>query len=455
MNRITLAVSYLLFWTISIQAQDRTTTIDLNKAEPSLKTFAVPGAGVLFMQKASKDDKISSEGKGSYLEAKLHRINTQGEKIWEVNTGKQDVTTSFGVAFSSKLEYVFYVTGFYKKLSITQINPEGKVKKFEAKDLFGYSYGHVMFGTTKYFCFITRRHKYVDGAGKEVYTLNKWDNETLTPSNPTLELPDINKKEKFGNWFYYGNSEQAIYFISKCRARDKISLRLVALDFEGKLLSDNKIEFALNEYLELTGSTSPRLMNDAIFLETNDDIYGQLSVHLDSPNNALYTWGMGEWEDQKKSKGGYFLNKYNLAGQLEWTIQDNIPEPLIKQGFTKIIQRQALGSVLQVHYDQTTSLHVFAPGAIFTMEFLPDGDVRGVFSQKNLGIPSLGEVAFNFVGREESPAFQYLSKKMQTEAKNSALLDGEFYFFRFLDGELIAEVPKKSEALSLYWFKRN
>lgn len=449
-----IAITFL--WTVLVlHAQDRSTSIALSKTEYSSRTYAVEGAGALIVHKLTKDNNDSEE-KGLFPGVKLYRINTQGEKIWEVYTGRQNVMESFGIAYSSKMEYVFYVSGSYKKMTVTQLDPQGKIKKLELKDLFGFNVGHAMFGTTKHFCLITRKHEYIDKVGKDVFTLHTWENESSASNKYTLALPDLDKKEKFGRWFYYGNTHESIYFISKYSEHNKVSLRLLALGFDGKLQSDKKIELGLNANLELSGSGSAQKMEGSIFMDSSlEDIYSLSSVHIDCANNALYSWSIGDWEDQKKPRAGFYLNKFNLNGQLEWTTQDEIPESIIKNGFTKMLRKQGMATVLKVNYDQTITMHILVLGAIHTMEFFPHGDLRSIFSNTDISTVGLGEAIFHFEGSDESPALQFMQKKVQTEADNKAFMKGTSYFFRFSDGELITEMPKNSASLNLYWFKRN
>jgi hypothetical protein len=460
-----LIFSIGLLYSGILVGQSKSTSITIHKDEVPQSAYAVDGAGVLFLHKASMEEAKQVDARGRYPGAKIYRVNTQGQKVWEVLTGPQayqgllEETSTMGkMIFSSNLEVVYFVSGTQQKLDITQINARGESKKLEVENLFGYNFPHAMFCTKNEFAVVIRRNEPAKKGipAKKIYFLHAWDNENMTKREVTLELPLIEKNGAYSDWSYYGNSDNEMYFVSHYTPGliHDTKVRILKVDFKGKAQADFMLDLTINKNLGMYSVTNPRMLQGAEYFDTNISQSDMASLLIDPKNNAIYTWGVGLWTDQKKRNEGFYLNKYDLNGQLEWTTQEEIPESFVKNGLVKSVYALHSFSVLQVNFDQTLRLHFLVTGSIYTLEFFPHGDLRGSFFNKDVGIPSIGDASFNFIDREESPAFNFLRKKYEAEAKNKDFAKGSFHFFRFSDGELLAEFPKISDRFDLHWFKR-
>ena len=460
-----LIFSIGLLHSIILQGQTNSTSITLQKDETPQSAYAVDGAGVLFLNKASMEEAKQGGLRGNYPGAKIYRLNTQGQKIWEVLTGPQsyqgllEETSIMGkMIFSSGLETVYFVSGTQQKLLLTRINTQGETKKLEIENLFGYNFPHAMFCTKNEFAVIIRRNEPGKKGipAKKIYFLHTWDNENLTKREITLELPLVEKNSAYSDWSYYSNSDDAMYFVSHYTPGlvHDTKVRILKVDFAGKVQADFMLDLAINKALGMYSVTNPRMLHGAGYFDTNINQSDMASLLFDIKNNAIYTWGVGLWTDQKKRSEGFYLNKYDLNGQLEWTTQEEIPESFVKNGLVKSVYALHSFSVLQVNFDQTLRLHFLALGSIYTLEFFPHGDLRGSFFNNDVGTPSISDASFHFVDRDTSPAFNFLRKKYEVEAKNKDFSKGSFHFFRFTDGEILAEFPKISDRFDLHWFKR-
>lgn len=446
---------------IALCAQDRALKIPLTKGELAKVAYAVDGAGILIVNDASSEEAKEKGQKGRYSGVKIHRISSTGEKLWDVVSGQQpyhglllDYALMGKIIYSSKLEYVYYAYGGQDDINFLQIDALGKTKSLKVENLIKYDFAHALFCTAKKLGFIVRRSPL--GKSENTYTLHTWNNDDLVKSEVVLPLPKPTKESKYDNWSYLGNTEESIVFVSRYDSNkdDKVGVKVIKMGFDGQIQANFDLDFNLNKDLLRFFFPYARTTPAAAFFETKMDGNTYVALQFDAKNNAIYAWGLGYWQEGKKFREGFYLNKYDLNGQLEWTTQEEIPEEFSKNGLTNSAFTNYAVTALQINYNQSPVLHIKVIGSIHTLEFYVHGDIKGNFSIQRVGFIDLGDTVFSFVGRDESPGFLFMRKKFIEEEKNKDYTRGSFQFHSFSDGELIAEFPKNQDHFNVYWFKR-
>jgi len=446
---------------MALSAQDRTLKIPLTKGESSETAYGIDGAGMLIVNKASLEEAKQKGQKGSQPGVKIYRVSTQGEKLWDVVSGQQaykglllnnDIMGK--IIHSSNFEYTYYACGDQDHINLLQIDDKGQTKVVKAENLVRFNFPHALFCTKKQLGLIVRRSPM--GKSETIYTLHTWENDNLNKSEIVLPLPQHSKDSNYDTWSYIGNTEESIFFMSRYNSNKdtKETVKILKMGFDAQVQATFDLEFNINKDLSRFYLPYTRRVQGAAFFETELDGNTLTAIQFDAKSNAIYAWGLGIWADGKKRSEGFYLNKYNLSGQLEWTTQEEIPESITKSGLNKNGTFSYSATALQVNYDQSPSLHLLTLGSIHTIEFYVHGDIKGAFSNDPSGYIGLGDAAFNFVDRDESPGFLFMKKRFVEEAKNKDYTKGSFFFQRFSDGELISEFPKNSDHFNVYWFKR-
>lgn len=445
-----------------LTAQERTLKIPFVKGELSEAAYAGDTSGLLIANVASMEEAEQKGQKGRYPGAKIYRINAQGEKLWEVLSGQQSthgLLLGSGVMgkiiHSSNLEYAYYVYGSKDNLSLLQIDDRGQTKSLKAENLVKFNFLHAIFCTKEKLGILVRRGPL--GDSKTTQTLHLWNNRDLNKSEVMLTLPQHSQGEKYEAWSYIGNNEESIFFMSRSHFHDdKVRVKFLAVGFDGQIQKSFDLNFAANKPLRLFYFPHTRRFQRAAFLDTDlDRIDADGAVQLDIRHNAIYTWGIGMWIDEidrKKTREGFYLNKYDLDGRFEWTHQSVLPESLFENGL--VISREYLATALHVDYDSNPRLHIKGANTLHTLVFSAEGQLKETFSNKHVGLLKSSDVAFDFIGREESPAFLLTKKRLVEEAKNSIYDKSSFHFYRFIGGEMLTEFSPKQDRFNVYWFKR-
>lgn len=398
-------------------------------------------------------------------------LNNELDTLWEVNLESKHKNLVIIKQINDPIEpYNFTVVspsknifnnvqikrnGFYNKPHyITTINKKGEKKEFEV-------IGQEEFGKNLISAFCDDEFLYYISSedGREMHkkkkqteklVLNRFDARDLSHKKIIISTPNVlNEHSTF--WSYLGQSNQEKFLLSKNidPKKQKVNLNVIAFNKEGEILRKFDIDF----YLKGNFIRPAFIVNndDLSYQAINFDHYivpataqtsrsrtavtsgGFAGFIFDENSKSFYLYGLMGPKAFKKvgsTYNGYYISKYDIEGNLEWSIQEPVSRDLADDKYFKVHARPA---------DRAISLRISPIGNLNIIISGKDSDYNHIISSQGtyLGVKKNGFI-YNSADQvlESEKYIKGIDSKKERRSyyKHFLIGNGEVLLERQLDG---------------------
>lgn len=349
--------------------QQKTIDIDLERNE-SIESFLDLGSNG-FILKTGKAQTLSKD-----VNWVARHYSPNLDLLWEVNIPKTEVTKNLSspVISSPKGDYVYQIENkggiaVWSKggMYVSQIDQAGKLrgweidpKKLKDLDVSHFSGNGLQFCTESYF-YLMSSPSNISIEKEANYVFYRWDHKGWQAERKEIILPDFKPaadRAYFKTWRFLGQSKGKLYFSgSSTTGQGGKQIRVfivgideVSLQVEKELtvdlsLDNGKFIYPYNNIIvakEPTNSGNHSFdgfdINTTVSSSTRmDPNFGAyVRTILDEVHGHIYLVGYyGNMEFQsnitKPDYQGYYIQKYNLSGDLLWKVQKVAPPALVAE----------------------------------------------------------------------------------------------------------------------------
>ena len=255
----------LLFLTSLNLYGQNTVSFNLENKETILASFEVPGRGVYV--KTGSERLIVKDNNWM-----IYHFDEAGDLVWKVPIVKDQIEKGMSDYFvgSPYSEYVYHIEsqGYNPIVGpahfmVNRIK-DGMFKMFEIKKVEKLAFsddvddwfvsGEGLHGI--------RKDK-VDNNKEGLFFLYSWDHTNLDQTDFAIDLPDLDKEDKFTDWWFQGHSADQLYFLRKQDLKGNPQKSHESIDFELAIV-------ALNGTLQKTTRFTIKLKGNKLLLPHAD-----------------------------------------------------------------------------------------------------------------------------------------------------------------------------------------
>lgn len=461
----TVSVILMVMGMFQVEAQDNIIKFDTQR-KSFLKTMDLGDKGIIIK---TGDDNLNSKNVNwevSYYTADLDLIwKTPIEKT-QINKGfNNPMIVAPSGAYFYQLEYIGYNTSFgAKKINATQIDRSGKVKTiFWDEDEADFILkSNVKLCNDEYIVFLEQEGK--GGISKKALEndkmeIRRYSHLTMKMEKFNAALPSIKDLDNSSFWEYIGHGDDVIYFsyITFLKKEEKVYFYVAAVDYQGNLVNDFKIDGSLKDENYRASQAHNTLAYNSAGYPNTFDIYKYGDIVADVENDAIYVYGISGEKPPKSAANkcdGYFIQKYDLQGQEKWKIQRKVSEKHLDEGFFKIHGKELDRKIaLGLRYDGGVELNIFFQDKLFTYEFDNEGeyvgkyDTEGVFGTQFGPNVDCGSMNMNINTKERSKVIPYFVSLDKKAAKNN-----RYRYYRSSQGEILIENDPVADNYKVMFF---
>lgn len=408
------------------------------------------------------------------------------ELAWEVHVPKTEVTKNLAspLIASPSGDYVYQIenkggVAVWSKggMHISQINQEGKLRSWEIdpkilKDL------DVSHFSGNGFQFCTDSYFYLMKPEEETNGFYRWDHKEWQGEKKAVNLPAFKSggdDEYYRTWRFLGQSNGTLYYSGSSTTGaggrnirifvvgiDEVNLE-VKKEFSFDLnLEKGKFIYPYNNIIVTKEATNSEYFSSEAFelktlgnstrMDPNFGAY--IKTVLDEVHGTIYLVGYyGNYEfssnASKCNYEGYYIQKYNLAGELLWKVQKAVPAPLRAERIFDMTS-YSFDHLLSFSVDGDESVNLslrlkIPKSPAFIEKFASNGETIGSFRY-----PYKGDVDRNSLTTSYYYATHQEAKSVLEQLSIPLMASANVYVGK--DSFVIIAEDKKKLKVSLYLF---
>ncbi|MFL5728299.1 MAG: hypothetical protein ACJ75J_02325 [Cytophagaceae bacterium] len=480
MKKNLLAIACLLF-SLSVIAQEKKETLTLDRNDLILNVMYFPQNGLIL--KKGKDYMNSKA-----LDWEMFFYNPDLTLKYKASIEKTQINKGFRNYFvtSPDAKYIYHIEGKGYNTTfgassqfITQFDETGAKKTYELENLKDLGNREVMFADSQYMYYIATVNvkDEVTKKKKQKTILIKLKSTDFSRQDVEVKLPGLKDEDYSSDWFYCGNGENKIYFMSKTVKDDGTFIYdLITMDRDGKILSNISMDAKLSgvfprptynekyyfwadfENPDFYTSTYTSSYSNAVGSYTSTDVsvnhtlsaFGDIVI--DEKSNSIYIYGLTGPAPYKRLgplNKGYFVQKYDLAGKEIWKKQYDFGQEILDNEYVRLHSTPYGRSLkFKINPDNTVKLQLLAKDMVYTFMFDGTGKQTSTYSNefKNRSDASFSMAYNPAVGSE---AVKYLISKDPKLTKAF-----KYNMYNFDKNDVVLENDTKTKTVNLLLFKK-
>jgi hypothetical protein len=478
MKKILLFVTLICF-AISADAQDKKEVITLQRGEAILNVMHFPQNGLIL-----KKGKESLNSKA--LDWELLYYNPDLTLKYKVAIEKNQINKGFRNYFvtspDAKVIYHIEPKGYNTTMGassqyITQFDETGNKKTYELDKLKELGDRKVEFADSQYYIASVTAKDEVTKKKKQKTILTKLKGTDFSRQDVEIKLPALKDEDYSTDWFYCGNGENKIYFMSKTVKDDGTFIYdLITINGEGNILSNISMDAKLNGVFPRPTSnkkyyfwadyenpdfytstyTSTYTAGGNNFESTDVTVNPTLGafgdIIIDEKSNSIYIYGLTGPAPFKRLgplNQGYFVQKYDMGGKEIWKKQFDFAKEILDNEYVRLHATPYSRNLnFKINPDNSVKLQLLAKDMVYTFNLDAGGKLTSNYSSefKNRNYASFSLVSDPAVS---SPANKYLMNKDPKTTKAF-----RYNIYNFEKNDVILENDTKLILINLLLFKK-